>query len=169
MFKKWYISVHNLHSGPIWAIPWGRGSLHAISLPIFFPMLKMLHISNEKSLPAWEKRRYGRGQVVRPGLIGLQNRLCGPLLCSKNNTFLYIICILDPFGPSRDVEGQFKHRLCWFSFPFEKCHIFPTRFGSRLGKTEVRSRSGCLVWSLLCSKIASVGNDCVQKIIHFFT
>ena len=32
-------------------------------------------------------------------LIGFKNRLCGPLLRSKNSTFLYIICILDPFWP----------------------------------------------------------------------
>ena len=107
--------------------------------------------------------------MCRLTLIGLQNRLCGPLLCSKNSTFLHMICILDPFGPSHGVEGHFKLPLCRCSVPFEKCYIFPTKNRFLPRKTEVRSRSGCTALSLLGSKIAFVGHCCVQKIAHFFT
>ena len=36
---------------------------------------------------------------------------------------------MDPFGLCHDVEGHFKQCLCWFSVPFEKCYIFPTKSG----------------------------------------
>ena len=42
---------------------------------------------------------YSEVRLIGLSLIGFKNRLCGPLLCSKNSTFLYIICILDPFWP----------------------------------------------------------------------
>ena len=81
----------------------------------------MLHISNENGFPPTKNGGTVEVRLCRLVFIGLQNRLCGPLLCKKNSTFLYIICILDQFGPSHEVEGHFKPPLCRFSttcFPF---------------------------------------------------
>ena len=107
--------------------------------------------------------------LCRLVFIGLQNRLCGPLLCSKNNALLYIICMLDPFGPSHEVQGHFKQCLCLFSVPFEKCYIFPTKSRYLPRKNGGTARSDWAAWSLLGSKIGFVGHCCVQKILHFFT
>ena len=101
--------------------------------------------------------------MARWGLIELQNRLCGALLCSKNNTFLSIICILDSFGPSYDVEAHFKPPLRRFSVPYTKCYIFPTKNRFLLmkngGYPEVRLARRSLIelqnrlcGPLLCSK-----------------
>ena len=117
VYKKYYTPLHNLHYGPILTIPWGRRSLQATSLPIFSAILKMLHISNEKWLPPRKNGGYSEVTLARRSLIELQNRLCGPILCSKNNTSLCRTCILDPFGPPHEVEGHFMPSLCRFSFP----------------------------------------------------
>ena len=151
------------------AIPWSRKSLQATSLPIFSPIFKMLHISTKIRFLPKRNGGYSEVRLASLSLIGLKNCPCVLVLCSKNSTFLRIICILHPFGPSHEVEGHFKQCPCLFSVPFEKCYILPTKNRFLPRKTKVRSRSHWPAWAFLVSKIAFVGHCCVQKIVHFCT
>ena len=114
---------------------------------------------------------YPEVRLARRSLIELQNRLCGPLLCSKNSTFLYIICILDPFLPFHEVEDHFKQPLCQFSPPSSECYIFPTKNRSLLkkngGYSEVRLCSLSLSWlkNRLCGPLLRSKNSTFLYII----
>ena len=134
-----------------------------MSLLVFCPIRKMLHISNENRF--LYTKNGGTVEVTLCGrvLVGLQNRLRGPILCSKKTTTLYIICILDPPWPSCEVGGHFKPPLCRFSIPSLKCYVFltKTRFlpGKNWGCSEVLLASLSLIGlknrpcvPLLCSK-----------------
>ena len=46
-----------------------------------------------------ENGTYPEVKLCRWSLTGIQNRPCGPLLCSKNSTFHCIFRILEPYGP----------------------------------------------------------------------
>ena len=81
-----------------------KGS-EATSIHLFVDFLSK---SCKPKYSLWKNGGYPEVRLVNPSLIGSQSPPCGHLLCSKNSSNACTIRILDPFGPSHEVEGCFK-------------------------------------------------------------